>query len=301
MAIPDDLREQLRACSKDEAAFRRLVMLFEQAQTTGSQGGHHGMLFSERDVIEASLEREKLRVALQKARELNDLKTRMMARISHEFRTLLAIILTSSEMLDRYHDRLSPDDRRSRARFIRQQVFRFTEMLNDIALFLRDEPLEPKYVSVNLEQLCRTAIDRINQATGSCHHLRLAAEGEVQNVTADPDLMSIIVTHLLSNAVKYSPAGTTVHLALSGMNNHIRLSVRDEGIGIPPGEQTRVFEPFYRGSNAGETAGVGLGLSLVSRAVAALGGQVALQSAPHKGTTFTVTLKKREAAKKADT
>lgn len=301
MAVPDDLREQLRACSKDEAAFHRLVMLFEQAQTAGSQGGHHGMLSSERDVIEASLEREKLRVALQKARELNDLKTRVMARISHEFRTPLAIILTSSEMLDRYHDRLSPDSRRDRARFIQQQVFRLTDMLNDISLAVQDKSLEPEYAPVNLERLCRTAIDRINQAAGSCHHLRLAAEGEVQNVIADPGLMNLIVMHLLSNAIKYSPPGTSVHLALSGMNGHIRLSVRDEGIGIPPDEQTRVFEPFYRGSNIGETPGIGLGLSLVSRAAAALGGQVALQSALHKGTTFTVTLKKREAAKQADT
>ncbi|NWG15691.1 MAG: sensor histidine kinase [Chloroflexi bacterium] len=81
-------------------------------------------------------------------------------------------------------------------------------------------------------------------------------------------------------------------MTFSGVNTHVGLGVRDQGVGIPANDQTRVFEPFYRGSNIGETFGVGLGLSLVSRAVTALRGRIDLESVPQQGSTFTVALAK---------
>jgi signal transduction histidine kinase len=107
----------------------------------------------------------------------------------------------------------------------------------------------------------------------------------------DPDLTHKLVASLLSNALCYSPSGSTVHLTISYAADEIMLRVTDEGVGIPAADQPHIFEPFYRGANITHLDGLGLGLVIARQVVELHQGTITLQSELGVGTTVTVTLK----------
>jgi signal transduction histidine kinase len=107
---------------------------------------------------------------------------------------------------------------------------------------------------------------------------------------ADPQLLRLILTNLLSNAVKYSPEGSTVRLCVQPTDDVVHITVSDEGIGIPSEDIDRLFEPFHRAENVGATRGTGLGLAILNEAVGVHNGDVKVESAKGKGSTFHVTL-----------
>jgi signal transduction histidine kinase len=112
----------------------------------------------------------------------------------------------------------------------------------------------------------------------------------VGSAELDERFLQQILTNLLSNAAKYSPEGTEICLELRREASHLVFRVSDQGIGIPQEDQARLFEPFHRAKNAGNTQGTGLGLAIVKRNVEALAGTIAFTSEPGAGTTFTVRL-----------
>jgi signal transduction histidine kinase len=109
-------------------------------------------------------------------------------------------------------------------------------------------------------------------------------------VVTDQNLLHHIVSNLLSNAVRYSPAGTTITVRVTGDAWQIHLAVEDQGIGIPPADRDRIFDPFERGSNVGQIKGNGLGLNIVKRLTDLLGGSITLRPLPGGGTCFTLVL-----------
>jgi signal transduction histidine kinase len=107
-------------------------------------------------------------------------------------------------------------------------------------------------------------------------------------IDSDPSLLHHVFSNLLSNAVRYSPSGTTVRVRLEAGAEQVRVVVEDEGIGILPADRVRIFEPFERGSNVGNIQGTGLGLNIVKRMTTLLGGTIAVESGGTEGTRFTV-------------
>jgi PAS domain S-box-containing protein len=254
---------------------------------------------------------ENLRVALDAERQLNQLKTAFVGMVSHEFRTPLGIIQTATELLDRHHDRLRPEQRNQYTGTILTAVRRMTGMMEHILLLARIDSsrialnrsvidltawLEKSLAEIQTtcpsRDLCACRAENAAAPCANCHHLHLRIDPapELRRASLDESLLHHIVGNLFSNACKYSPPGTPVEVTLGLRKNIITLSVHDHGCGIPAEEQPHLFDGFFRGSNVGNTPGTGLGLAITRRCVDLLGGTIAVHSKPGSGTTFTVNL-----------
>lgn len=249
---------------------------------------------SRRKEMEAILlEQERLRLDLQKEQELSEVKSNLMRTISHEFRTPLASIVTATDMLDKYGDRLGAERRAERFQTIRMQVKRLSDMLDDITFVVHGtlHHMTAHLSRINLEAYCREVINDIQTSIGTLHQFEFTTDGTLAQGIADKALIVRILDNLLSNAVKYSPESSTITVSLYRQGNDAILEVSDQGIGIEPEELKRIFEPFYRGKGVLDAiGGTGLGLGIVKECVELQGGTISVSSAPRSGTTFIIRL-----------
>jgi signal transduction histidine kinase len=212
---------------------------------------------------------------------------------SHEFRTPLASIFSSAELLRHYEERLPAGERRELLLSIESAVQRMEHMLNRILLIGKAEAdmLEFRPELRDLKALCeRFMRDARQQYPRAPSTLELAWELAQAQVLCDEKLLGHMLGNLLSNALKYSPAGGAVCLRVAPHPAGLALSVQDQGIGIPENEQADMFDSFQRASNVGDIEGTGLGLSIVKKSVELHGGSVAVQSKPGQGTLVQIIL-----------
>lgn len=233
-----------------------------------------------------------LRSALNREMEINRLKTQFLSVASHEFRTPLAVIQSSADLLDHYWDRQTDGERRERLVQIKKAVATMRQLTDDLLLHVRTETgaLEVHPEPLDINALCQRVIGEMTLTQDKAVPVILHPAPAPRPVQADPNLMTLVLRNLLSNAIKYSPDGKAVSLSVAQNNGHTVLTVHDDGIGIPLDEQPHLFTPFFRASNVGRIAGTGLGLSIVRRAVELQGGAITFESAPGQGTTFRVIL-----------
>ena len=210
------------------------------------------------------------------------------ANVSHELKTPLHSIMGAAELIE--NNLVKPDDLPRFVSRIRTESSRLVALIDDIIrLSQLDEGQSLPTQSVDLAQLCeQVAIDLHEQAAE--RDVTLHAEGAQTLVCGVPHLLYEIVYNLCDNAIKYNVQGGTVTLQTSVDGGHPVLCVTDTGIGIPPSEQNRVFERFYRvdKSHSKQTGGTGLGLSIVKHAAMHHGAQIELDSRMGQGTTITV-------------
>jgi signal transduction histidine kinase len=237
-----------------------------------------------------------LRIEVSKERELVRIKEQFISTVSHEFRTPLTVILSSSEILERYHNRLSTENQMAYLRKIQKQVRFMTDMLDDILLIsrARDGKLVSNPHPLDVVDFCRTLFEQAQLSANPHHQFRFHAPDGLGEVMLDEKLLQHIVVNLLSNAVKYSPGGGEIRFDIEAEREWIVLRVSDEGIGIPEPDQARLFETFQRASNIGTIPGTGLGLAIVRDSVTAHGGRIDVDSQEGVGTTFTVWLPRQD-------
>lgn len=244
-----------------------------------------------RRVQEESVKAERLQAELAKEKEINELKSRFVSMISHEYRTPLAVITLYVDMFKRYRDRLTITQQEEYLTNIQAAVTRLTTLIEDTLTMGQSEiiSLNMNPVALDIEQFCRDLVEehRLTSAAGPIH---LSRTGPDSQIVADPKLLHQIITNLLSNADKYSPEGSLIEITLICEGDNIIIQITDQGIGIPEEDQKRLFQTFHRASNVGTTPGTGLGLAIVRQAVEAHGGAVSFQSQIDVGTTFTITL-----------
>jgi len=245
------------------------------------------------DLTDRKKAEEDTRVALKQQQELNQLRSRFVAMSSHEFRTPLASILSSQELLQHYGARLDESEKTELFGAIATGVHRMTRMMDRVLLLGKAEAqmLEFAPQEMDLVALCATFVDeaRVQQANAAC---TVATEfaTDIPRGMYDEKLLRHIFGNLLSNAIKYSPAGGHVRFRVFRDGNHAVLQVADEGIGIPADEIPRLFESFQRASNVGAIHGTGLGLAIVKSSVALHGGTIEVASTLGQGSCFTVRL-----------
>jgi len=233
------------------------------------------------------------RQTLQRQTELNDMKSRFISVASHEFRTPLAFILSSAELLKHYGDRLPEPEKADVIATIETGVRRMTQMLDRVLLLGKVEAqmLEFQPAQVNLQVLCQDLVEdaRIQHSEAGCE---LALEFEARPAVGlfDEKLLRHIFGNLLSNAIKYSPQGGKILFRVSSSEGRVAFEVSDQGIGIPAEELPHLFEWFHRASNVGEIQGTGLGLAIVKNSVDLHGGRIEVASVVGQGTRFTVTI-----------
>jgi signal transduction histidine kinase len=237
--------------------------------------------------------RDEAERALQRQNELTELRSRFIAMTSHEFRTPLATILSSAQLLQHYKDRLPAEERDEVLASIASGVERMTLMLDKVLHISKAEAgmldFEPQ--PIDLKALCEGVVQDVRRQwpASTCHVVTDLRLGEREGLY-DEKLLRHVFENLLSNAIKYSPAGGEVRFEARRENGRMLFAVSDQGIGIPPEEQADLFESFHRASNVGDIPGTGLGLAIVKNSVERHGGEIEVASRPGQGTCFTVRI-----------
>ncbi len=227
----------------------------------------------------------------EKERELGELKTRFVSMTSHEFRTPLSAILSSSEMLEAYGERWAKDRRDSHLERIRNAATGMTQMLDDILVIGRAEAgvLRPSPAPLEVDAFCRHLVETLEQAHGKGGRVRYQFSGDPQLI-GDERLLTHVLSNLVGNALKYSPPDSEVVLEVRANGTACHFLVRDQGIGIPAEDLPKLFQSFRRGSNVGQIKGSGLGLAVVKRALDVQNGSIEVKSEVGRGTEFSVTV-----------
>jgi two-component system phosphate regulon sensor histidine kinase PhoR len=224
-------------------------------------------------------------------RTSNPIYQRLMETLAHEFRTPLTAIMGHADILASCSIEEEALWRRSQA-FISQETERLARLVEDLLVLSRLDRQTPLFAPVNLRAVAEQAISAVWQSAeekGVTVALR-AAEG-LPRVRADADRLQRVLTNLLDNGVKYTPAGGQVTVALAPGSGCVEVEVSDTGIGIPQNELPHVFDPYFRGEEAERTAsGTGLGLIIVHTVLAQHGAEIDVESAPGEGTTFSFEL-----------
>ena len=236
-----------------------------------------------------------LRQSLATEKELNSLKSQMIATISHEFRTPLTHVLASADLLEANLYRWNEDKQLKYIGIIQTAAEQMAALIQNV-VFLGEaeaDKLEFKPETINLANYLAEIIEEMQLITGDRSQLTLTCVGECEPFWGDAKGLRQILLNLLSNAIKYSPEKGKVKLKLTCKKTKVIIQVSDRGMGIPESELSHLFEPFNRGSNVGAIEGTGLGLAIVKRAVEFHLGTISVTSKVGCGTTFTVVLPKR--------
>jgi len=244
-----------------------------------------GVDITQRKQAEAELLR-----TLSREKELGQLRSKFVSMVSHEFRTPLAIIQSSAEILDDYLDQLESAERKDHLRSIRKNTRRMAALMEETLLIGSFEAgkMEFKPTLLELRTFVRRLVDEVLSATERRCPIEFLVAEMPANVRADERLLRHIFTNLLTNAVKYSEAGRTVQFEIGCPTTDIVCSIRDQGIGIPEADQEWLFNAFHRGGNVGDRPGTGLGLVIVKRCVDLHGGEIKVDSKLGAGTSVTL-------------
>jgi signal transduction histidine kinase len=234
----------------------------------------------------------RLAAALAREQELGRLKSTFVSLVSHEFRTPLGIILSSSEILDRYLESLDPSERRDQIDAITDAVRRMSGLMEQVLMFGRIEAgqLSFKPESLDLAALSRRVCDEVRSATSQRCPIALEQGVAIDGAQGDERLLRHVLTNLLTNAIKYSPPGATVRVSIQREGRDAVFEVADRGIGIPAAQMDKLFTAFHRARNVADIPGTGLGLVIVKNCLDAHGGTIHVESAEGAGTTVRVTV-----------
>lgn len=237
-----------------------------------------------------------LKKSLENELSLSQLKSQLINTISHQFRTPLMVISTTGDLLKRKLYRLNLREYDHYFERINGGISRIEEMLEDVLTLAKINAkafkIEP--ITINLNAMCEKLLITSQLETHNNHKfVFLSNNYGVDNISADPNLLKKALIHLLNNAIKYSPEGGSIILETTWKEASVIISFQDQGIGIPKIDQQKVFESFYRGSNASlipGSAGSGLGLSIAKWVIENHGGTLTIISEENQGTTVNVYL-----------
>ena len=229
--------------------------------------------------------------ALDKERELNEIKSRFVSMASHEFRTPLSTVLSSATLLGKYVKTEEQDRRDKHINRIKDAVKHLNELLEDfLSLGRLDEgKVFAKYSQFDLEEVIHETTEGIRGLLKKDQDFVCEYEGE-KEVTTDKNLMKNIMINLLTNAIKFSDEGKVIRVLARVRKGSATVSVIDSGIGISEEDQEHLFSSFFRAKNAVNIQGTGMGLHIVKRYVDLLGGQVKVISELNKGTEVQFTI-----------
>ena len=233
---------------------------------------------------------KQLTEALAKEKELNELKTRFLSLVSHEFKTPLSSILTSITLLGKYTRTEQQEKRNKHIDTIRSKVKYLDSILND---FLSVERLESGKVNYNLEnfplsKIVNEVVYDSNMLLKEGQKIRYPEDIDDLIIEFDEKTLELVLSNLVHNAIKYSPEDSTIDLQVEKKEDKLLLKIIDEGIGIPKKEQKHIFDRYFRAGNALTTQGTGIGLNIAKQHLENLGASLEFSSKENKGSTFMV-------------
>ncbi|GAA4436748.1 hypothetical protein GCM10023188_30170 [Pontibacter saemangeumensis] len=235
---------------------------------------------------------QEIHKALQKEKELHELKSRFVTIASHEFRTPLSTVLSSASLISKYKGLEDDDKRQKHVDRIKSAVSNLTTILNDFLSISRIE--EGKIYNLpttfNLKAFAQEVVEEMQGFLKEGQHIDYQHLSDVETISIDKQLLKNILFNLLTNGSKYSGEGKTIRMTTAITNNSVTITVQDYGIGIPKADQAHLFTPFFRAQNVTNIQGTGLGLNIVKRYVEIMDGTLEYESELNQGSTFTICL-----------
>jgi signal transduction histidine kinase len=244
------------------------------------------------DITKRKFEEKKLFQLNKQLKEVNILKSQFISTVSHEFRTPLAGISSSIQLLRIYNDKWDEQKKDKMYKQIFDAVHHATALLDDVSLI--DEAQNSKFfkpLDVNLIPLINEIIEENLTVSGTNHKIIFLNHTAIKTFFMDAVMIRHIFNNIISNAIKYSPESEKITIDVHQINHDkIQFEIEDQGIGIPAEDIQYLLEPFYRASNIGEIKGTGFGLSIVKRFVELHKGELTIKSELLKGTKVTIIL-----------
>lgn len=300
--LPAHVISAYREAVNDAVKYRKSKMFeYSLHMPDGSERSYEAMvtetgtgdfLASIRNItIRREAEREITRM-LTKQQELNQLKSRFISLVSHEFRTPLAAISSNVQLLRKYQEKWPPEKKEEVLRRVLEAIQNMVNLLEEVTLISRDQSgvLHVRNEPVKINGFVTDVIEELRKNHELPVHLELNVESGEDDILCDKELLRQILAHLLSNAGKFTPEEKPVRVTVTLMDNHISMVVTDQGIGIPEEDMEQLFQPFHRAANSDPYPGTGLGLSIVKRCVDLLKGSIRVTSTVNQGTTFEVQI-----------
>jgi len=244
------------------------------------------------DISEIKNYQVSLQTALEKEKQLGDLKSRFVTMASHEFRTPLSTILSSVSLIDKYLSDEDAEKREKHIKRIKHAVGNMKDILEDFLslgkmeegkIELNKEVLSPIELEQELEVVLQEMERLAKPGQQIVHHFDVTHEVDI-----DRKMLRHVITNLISNAIKFSPESTTIVVTSAGRTNELVFAIQDSGIGISDSDQKHLFERFFRGENAANIQGTGLGLHIISRYLDLANARIELTSKLNSGSTFTI-------------
>jgi len=236
-----------------------------------------------------------LSLALDKEKQLNEIKSRFVSMASHEFRTPLSTVLSSASLIEKY---ITSEDQEKRSRHIEKIKNSVKHLNNLLEDFLSLGKLDEGKIGIhlhefNLEELIRDTMEEMNPALKTGQHFTY--EHNCKNIiTSDKNLIRNILFNLISNAIKFSDISMPIHIASQIKDKITCVSIQDEGMGISEEDKEHLFSSFFRGRNVTNIQGTGLGLHIVKKYVDLLEGSITMESTLGKGTKITFSIPDKE-------
>lgn len=234
----------------------------------------------------------KAKTALKKEIELNELKTKFLSLVSHEFKTPLSGILTSTMLLGKYKLTEQQKNRDKHIKTITDRVHYLNNILND---FLSIDKLETGEIKYNFKDFKLSKV--LNEVVYNCNLLlkegqRIKYPDNIDEMSMfqDEKIVELALSNLVNNALKYSPENTTIDIGVKQDVSETTFLISDEGIGIPENDQKNIFNRYFRAENALLTQGTGIGLNIVKTHLENLGGTIKFKTEQNRGTTFIITI-----------
>jgi PAS domain S-box-containing protein len=250
-----------------------------------------GVMINARDVTDR-VKMAEMSQKLAQEMEMNELKLRFFSMTSHEFRTPLSTILIASQILEGDEFLLANTKASRNIYRIQDAALHLRQMLTDVLTIARIEAqkldFEPK--SINLYEFCSQLVQDIQADVSREADIHFDFNGKNCSASMDVNLLHLILSNLLGNAVKYSPPKSKIDFVVCLTATEVIFKVKDQGIGISPNDQAHLYEVFRRGSNVGKIEGSGLGLAIVKKCVDLHQGQISCASEMGEGTQFVIWL-----------
>jgi PAS domain S-box-containing protein len=281
-----------------EVKFRNNFYVMNAVALHSIEGKIDQILLVEQNVTAQKKAQEDMKVALDKEIRLNELKSRFVSMASHEFRTPLSTILTSTTLIDKYlsNNEVNMISLREKSekhvQRIKSSVGTLIGILDDFLSLdkLEQGIIETKPSLFNIKQFAEDTVDEIHTTLKDGQQINYTHKGNPAEVFIDQKMLKNVLINLLSNAGKYSPEKSVIEFTTSLDKNTLKITIADQGMGIPVADQAQLFERFFRASNATNIQGTGLGLNIVKRYVDIMKGTVNFISKEGKGTTFNIQI-----------
>ncbi len=231
---------------------------------------------------------------LSKEKHLNELKSRFISMVSHEYRTPLTVILSSTYILDTLFIKNDYEPFKKNIEQIRQSIQSLTKLLDDVLIYERpgSKNWQQTFGILEVVSFIRSLVEEIRLSSGKNRNIIINSSVNQIKLECDNSSMRYVISNLIANSIKYSPPSTPVEVNIIDDTSHVYIMIKDYGIGIPSDDIKSIFNPFHRSKNIGTTPGTGLGLAIVKRYVDIMNGSISVESNESEGTLFTLKFEK---------